>query len=262
MKARLVLVLALAGVVLGTAPVDAASTDPQDVATRVAQEIMSPFCPGLTLHDCPSDAAADLRDRIVEMASAGASESEIIAELEREYGPGIRAVPESTSFGLLAWMVPLIFVIAGIGVVLFAARRLSRSRIPEGEEPISPAEREQVAREVAMLRDERRPLMDPTKRRALEAIMELEDDLTTGKLSAADLEGLRVRYEAEALRALKRLESLRIPQNIGGAEGGPSGRALDEQLEAEIAEIRATMVCETCGDVKRADGTCPTCSAP
>ena len=42
-------VLALAG------PVSAQS--PEDLANDISQKVMSPFCPGVTLHDCPSQSA-------------------------------------------------------------------------------------------------------------------------------------------------------------------------------------------------------------
>lgn len=60
------------------------------------------------------------------------------------------------------------------------------------------------------------------KRIALEAIVDLEDDHSTGKLSDHDLEDLRLRYEAEAIAAIKEADGVRG----------------EDELEAEIARIR------------------------
>jgi len=37
-----------------------AAAAPEDVANDISNEIMSPFCDGVTLHDCPSQEALDL----------------------------------------------------------------------------------------------------------------------------------------------------------------------------------------------------------
>jgi cytochrome c-type biogenesis protein CcmH/NrfF len=63
----------------------------QDRVTDLSRNIMSPFCPGLTLHDCPSDAAIELRQDILEMVQEGMSDEEIMNRLEQQYGPIISA---------------------------------------------------------------------------------------------------------------------------------------------------------------------------
>ena len=50
----------------------------QDVANQVSQRVMSPYCEGVTLHDCPSQKAAELRGRIARWARNGMTEEEII----------------------------------------------------------------------------------------------------------------------------------------------------------------------------------------
>ncbi len=67
-------------------PVSAQS--PEDLANDISQKVMSPFCPGVTLHDCPSQSALDMRDRIEGYARSGMSEAAIMDRLEAEYGDG------------------------------------------------------------------------------------------------------------------------------------------------------------------------------
>ena len=50
-----------------------ASEDHPDWVYDVANELMSPFCPGRTLADCPSPDAASLRMWIAVQAAAGRS---------------------------------------------------------------------------------------------------------------------------------------------------------------------------------------------
>ena len=114
------LVLLTAGLVALATP---AAASPSDVVTDVTNNVMSPFCPGVTLHDCPSEAAAELRARIEGWARAGRSEEEIIERLQDEYGPSIAAAPPRRGAGLIVWLLPAAGVAAGAAVAAAGARR-------------------------------------------------------------------------------------------------------------------------------------------
>ena len=86
------------------------------------------------------------------------------------------------------------------------------------------------------------------KRAALTAILDLENERDVGKLSLADFEALRAEYEAQALAALAELDAL---ESTGG----------DDAVEAEIAAVRARLVCPSCGAVRAPSGACPQCDA-
>lgn len=116
---------------------------PEDVANDIASEVMSPYCPGVTLHDCPSEAAGRLRARIIRWADAGMSRADILGRLEDEFGSSIRAVPPAGGTGLLAWLLPGTAVALGLGAAwALIARWNSRARanVP----PISPEDRRRV----------------------------------------------------------------------------------------------------------------------
>ncbi len=101
----------------------AAVAAPEDVANAVAQEVMSPYCPGVTLHDCPSSSALEMRAEIVAWAEDGMTKDAILDRLEAEFGPSIRAVPRAEGSGLLAWLLPGLAVVAGAAVAAVLARR-------------------------------------------------------------------------------------------------------------------------------------------
>jgi cytochrome c-type biogenesis protein CcmH/NrfF len=121
--------------------------NPEEVANNVSERIMSPYCDGVTLHDCPSAAADRLRARILDMAEQGATEDVIIRVLEEEFGERIDTVPDNPS----AWVVPLMFLMGGIAIVSLLALRWKREgRRPPGEHDPRIPEHEQ-ARVAAML---------------------------------------------------------------------------------------------------------------
>lgn len=86
------------------------------------------------------------------------------------------------------------------------------------------------------------------KRAAILAILELEEEHQIGKLSTSDLAALRAQYEAAALRALRELEEL-----------GVESRIESDELEAEIARVKAQLSCPHCGAIRDPSEACPAC---
>ena len=83
-----------------------AGATPREQAWDFAHEIMSPFCPGMTLATCPSPAAADLRDEIARRFEAGDSRDAILPDLIARFGEGVRGTPVAAGPGALLWLLP------------------------------------------------------------------------------------------------------------------------------------------------------------
>lgn len=80
-------------------------------------EILSPYCPGLTLTSCPSEGAFILKDSIKAELAAGRTSDEVMRGLENRFGPAIHARPPTSGFGLLAWVGPFLLIgLAGLGI--------------------------------------------------------------------------------------------------------------------------------------------------
>jgi cytochrome c-type biogenesis protein CcmH len=127
---------------------------PQDVANSVSQQIMSPFCPGVTLHDCPSDNAVALRAQIARWAERGWSRDRIMTKLLSEY-TDIRAVPSDRGAGLIVWLLPAAALLAGAGIAAALTRRWTRSgHDPEPNAELGPQERSRLEEELALVRGE------------------------------------------------------------------------------------------------------------
>ncbi|UCG85025.1 MAG: cytochrome c-type biogenesis protein CcmH [Gemmatimonadota bacterium] len=95
----------------------AAAQTPQEQvdrqASRLFDQVMSPYCPGRTLTNCPSPQAEVLRDGITERLRAGATPDEIWEDLYEVYGDQVRSIPRATGFNLLAWIIPGLFFALG-----------------------------------------------------------------------------------------------------------------------------------------------------
>lgn len=129
-----------------------AAASPEDIANDIAGEVMSPYCEGVTLHDCPSGAAIALRERIKSKLEGGMSKAEVLDWLESEYGPTILAAPPAEGGGLFAYLLPIVALLAGAVVATLLIRRWAARPPPDEPEGVSVEERERLDAELAAFR--------------------------------------------------------------------------------------------------------------
>ncbi len=131
------LALAAALVLAGSAP---AAQEPEGWSYSLWREIMSPFCPGRTLSDCPSPQADTLRMWILVQEAGGRTRSDVQAELVERYGESILQAPRARGFGLTAYAIPLAaFALGGVLVALFLRRQAREARESELAAPLPEA---------------------------------------------------------------------------------------------------------------------------
>lgn len=129
-------------------------------------------------------------------------------------------------------MVATIVIVVLIGLALaYIATPLRLGALPQDRDDTGPSE------------------ASAKKEAALAAIVDIETERRIGKLSAADFDLLRREYEAEALEALKELDSVRVSERGSDA------------LEAEISAVRARLACPACGASRSPGEQCPRCGA-
>ena len=113
---------------------------------------MSPYCAGVTLHDCPSQEAIDLREEIEQWARDGMTRAQILERLEQDFGAGVRAAPPVGGSGLGAWVVPALVALAGAVIAAELARRWAHRSPRHGDydaaKHLTPGDRRRVEREL------------------------------------------------------------------------------------------------------------------
>ncbi|MGH2721471.1 MAG: cytochrome c-type biogenesis protein [Actinomycetota bacterium] len=129
--AALLVALVAAVALAARGPDPGATPTPHAVEARV----MSSWCPGLTLAECPSAQAGDLRREIAGKVAAGWTNERIDAWLVANYGEGILGRPR----GMAAFLVPAAAILAGgVVVALVLRRRRPRGADPTPAEPVPP----------------------------------------------------------------------------------------------------------------------------
>jgi cytochrome c-type biogenesis protein CcmH len=129
---RRTLIGAAAVVLAALCTASGASAQDQAIDTQAQElydEVMSPFCPGRTLANCPSPQAARLRDQIKERLAAGATGDEVKEELYEAYGEVVLGAPQARGFGLVAWIVPGLFIVAGAVVLVLWIASMKRQTV-------------------------------------------------------------------------------------------------------------------------------------
>jgi len=116
---RLALVL-LALVALASA---ASAASDGGFSRELESELMSPYCPGRSLIECPSPQATELRLWIQAQEEAGVSRSDVEARLFEQFGDQLRHSPRAEGWGLWAYLVPGLAMLAGGVLVLGFLRR-------------------------------------------------------------------------------------------------------------------------------------------
>jgi cytochrome c-type biogenesis protein CcmH len=137
----------LLAVVLGSGAAGAA----EEYALRLSNELMSPYCPGRTLSDCPSGEAAQLRAWIAEQERQGRTRQDVEAQLLRVYGEEILGAPRARGFGLAAYVLPVALMGAGAAVLYVFLRRQGRDRaeaLPAAPEAVDSELERQVDEEL------------------------------------------------------------------------------------------------------------------
>src|SRR5574340_701909 len=84
---------------------------------RVAKQLYCPVCPNTPLDVCETKACQDWRAQIRDELAQGWTDQQIIAYFVSQYGERVLAEPQRKGFTSLVWLLPVIMVLLGLGVV-------------------------------------------------------------------------------------------------------------------------------------------------
>ncbi|HEX5900669.1 MAG TPA: cytochrome c-type biogenesis protein CcmH [Solirubrobacteraceae bacterium] len=133
MRAAMIVLLAL----LALAPSSASAAQPRASFNDIEDEVMCDTC-NVPLNIAESDRATQERVAIRRLIARGLTKQQILAELERTYGPAILAKPQDSGFSLAVWWVP-VAVVAGLVALLAALLPRWRRRGRDGGDDGRPA---------------------------------------------------------------------------------------------------------------------------
>lgn len=112
--------IAVVIVAVTVATVRAQPHDAAADAQEIFNSVMSPYCPGRLLADCPSPAAFELREDVLRRLESGESAADVERDLYRKFGDSIRAVPPAMGWGRVLSLAPAIaLALSGVALLWF-----------------------------------------------------------------------------------------------------------------------------------------------
>jgi cytochrome c-type biogenesis protein CcmH len=130
----------------------AVAAQPRTSFNDVEDEVMCDTC-NVPLNVAESDRADQERAAIRKLIAQGLTKDQIKAKLKAQYGPGILATPQDSGFSLAVWWVPVVVVVAVLGLLAALLPRWRR-RTQDGAEGGAPRARELTAGEAQRLDDD------------------------------------------------------------------------------------------------------------
>jgi cytochrome c-type biogenesis protein CcmH len=148
--------LVFLSVVLLVASVSQAEEPKEELEKQAAQIeglLIAPCCWRQPVSDHYSPAADEVRSEIRNMLAAGSTKEEILDRYIGEYGEKILAKPPAHGFSLLAYFLPLVFLITGAALALAVIKKLRSPRQPESRKAprksrVDPRYAEQIEKEL------------------------------------------------------------------------------------------------------------------
>jgi cytochrome c-type biogenesis protein CcmH len=122
----------------GSAAVAAGAVSANDV-NDVARQLWCPLCSGVRLDACELKACAQMKDVIGQKLAEGEDAASIKNYFVAQYGPQVLGEPPLEGFNWLAWILPVLALVAG-GLFVWSRVRGSTRRIqdtPGGALPAS-----------------------------------------------------------------------------------------------------------------------------
>jgi len=99
------------------------------VARRLDGMFIAPCCFANTLAEHRSPVAEQVRQELRTMLAGGATETEILNAFVAKYGERILAAPKPQGFNLLAYVLPVVALAAGLVVIAIVLRRRRPQRV-------------------------------------------------------------------------------------------------------------------------------------
>jgi len=97
----------------------------EEVAQGIDRMLMCPVCPAETIDQAQVEISRQMRRLVREMLAQGASREEVLDFFVERYGPKVLAAPPKSGINLLAWIVPVVVVLAGLGAGVLVIRSMA-----------------------------------------------------------------------------------------------------------------------------------------
>ena len=96
----------------------------EEEAQAIDQMLMCPVCPAESIDQAQVPLARQMRQRVREMLAEGATRQEVLDYFADRYGQNVLASPPKSGLNLLAWILPIVGLLAALAVALLVLRAM------------------------------------------------------------------------------------------------------------------------------------------
>ncbi|MCW2480292.1 cytochrome c-type biogenesis protein CcmH [Candidatus Symbiopectobacterium sp. NZEC135] len=101
---------------------------------ELTTQLRCPKCQNNSIADSNSMIASDMRQKVYELMQQGQSKQQVVDYMVNRYGYFVTYEPPLTPFTVLLWLLPALFLVAGIWMIVRRARRTTRTDPPMSEQ--------------------------------------------------------------------------------------------------------------------------------
>jgi cytochrome c-type biogenesis protein CcmH len=142
---KLTFLLLLTSIWVASALGALAQTPTPNEINEIAKDLWCPLCNGVRLDNCELQACIQMKEVIAQKLAAGESREQIKAYFVEQYGDVVLGAPSTQGFNRLAWILPILAAVVGLGWLVYFIRSVTRKR----PAPIAPpAQQSSSAQEV------------------------------------------------------------------------------------------------------------------
>jgi cytochrome c-type biogenesis protein CcmH len=113
---------------------------------EIAGLLRCPVCQGMSVADSPAEMAINMKAQVHELLARGYTEEQILRYFELAYGQFVLLRPKFEGVNRLVWLLPLVALALGIGVVFFKLRKLEARAASPATSNQQPATDDYLAR--------------------------------------------------------------------------------------------------------------------
>jgi cytochrome c-type biogenesis protein CcmH len=124
------LLVAVAFAALGAVQQSPADSVLEARTAVVAAQLRCPVCQGLSIQDSPSELSQQMRAVVKDQLRSGRTPDQVKAYFISKYGEWILLEPAPRGFNVLVYVIPVLLVVLGLGVILVAVRKWTQPPTP------------------------------------------------------------------------------------------------------------------------------------
>ena len=119
----------------------------RDRTNQVAALLRCPVCQGLAVADSKAEMAVNMKHQVSDLLARGYTEAQILSYFEQSYGQFVLLRPKFEGVNRLVWLLPVIAMLIGVGVVFAKMKKLERGpRADTAAPPVETVEDPYLAR--------------------------------------------------------------------------------------------------------------------